>query len=224
MDAKLYQLNREITFTLTALNAKESLLTPYLKYQMNVVNDFYVTYEQLVETIDTVTIDQRATKKSVASIIADAAQLLKEISFKVQIDRPEAYKNYFPVNYSVAIRKETKLLKAYAVLRAEINHETIPTLLAFKEQVETTRKTIKEAVNQLTDAQTDYKLLKEEINNLYRDWNIEYKRLKLMIKAVLLDKESSYKIFFSTKKTRKVKDQKEYEPILPASITTSMSK
>lgn len=222
MNTKLYQLTCDIDFTLTALRAKESLLNPYLQEQIDAVDHFYATYEALKKEIKSVTLERRTTDDRIELVAANAVKLLKEISFRVKADQPEDYKKYFPVNYSTVIKKEKSLLKAYKVVQSEIDLESIPSIFAFKEQVDNTYEALHIETNRITDAKTDHKHLQHDINKLYRDWNLEYRRLKLMIKAVLLGKETKYKIFFDTKSIKKVnKDKTESSlPILPTPITT----
>lgn len=219
MNTKLYQLSSEVTFTVTALNAEESILKPYIKAQIDVMNDFYVKYDHAKKRIETVTRDRRSTKTGVATATTEAIKLLKEISFRVKADAPKRYKNYFPVNYSTVIKKGKSLLKAYEIISSEINLETTPSLLSFKEQIGKIYEALSNEVNQLTDAETDHQLLQQEIKELYEQWRTEYRRLKMLVKAALIGTEIKHKIFFNTKSVKRRKDQTEYQPILPTSVT-----
>lgn len=223
MNTKLYQLTRDIAFTLTTLRAKESILTPHLLEQMAVVDGFHARYEELKKKIKIVTLDRRTTDDRIHSIIEDATQLLKEISFRVKTDRSDRYKKYFPVCYSTAIKKDKSLLKAYEVVRSEINLETDPSILAFKERVEAIYEVLFAETTLITDTKADHKFLQQEIDKLYDDWKLEYKRLKLVVKSVLLGKEMTYKLFFETKDTKKSSPKESVDDTnttLPSSITT----
>lgn len=217
MDTKLFQLSRDVKFTSAAFKAKESLFPTYLKDQMVVVDDFRVTYKALKKQIEVVTLDRRTSKRNIETITAKAIDLLNELSFRVKKDRPEAYKEYFPVNYSTTITTKNKLIKGYEIVRSELNMETIPSLIDFKDQIETIYQTLQEETDRVTDAKTDHKYLQEEIDQLYKNWSLEYKRLKMMVKAVLLGEETSYKIFFETKSVKRSKTDFN-QPFLPSSI------
>lgn len=203
MNAKLYELKCDIAFTLTTLKASDSPQDPFIERQMNVVDQFHQAYEKLNKDQLMITNEQRKARERIKITIAEAIDLLKELSFRLKMDHRSHYKYYFPKSYTKMTRSRNALIRGYDWILSELNQETVKSIAAFKEPVQVINDQLLAETNDMIDVKTDQALLNNERETLYENWIREYRRLKMVVKAVLFGSETDYRFFFEKKRSRK---------------------
>ncbi|MBN2694864.1 hypothetical protein JXR93_09400 [bacterium] len=202
MNTKLYQLSKDVQAILGSIKAKDSFFEDYVKKQAEKLQVFMEKYNLIKDDLKNSEVESRVVNEKMGKIIDDSKKLLKEIDFRVKVDKKESYKYYFPKNYGSAVKSKDTIIKSFQVILSEMATETAESILFFKESVEILLKELLKNVESSTDTSTDKTFLKKDADNLYKEWNLEYNRLKLLIKAQLLGTNINI-ISSAPKKTQK---------------------
>ncbi len=186
MSSKLYQLSKDVSTVLVSIKSKESFFEDYVKKQSEKVQVFMEKYNLIKDDLENTLHESRVVNEKFNKTIEDCKKLLKEIDFRVKVDKKDSHRYYFPKNYSIAVKTKDNIIKSFQVILSEMTSETVESILSFKENVKVLLKELLDSVGSTTDTTTDKTFLKKDADNLYKEWNLEFNRLKLLIKAQLL--------------------------------------
>lgn len=207
MEQRLFQLVDETSFTLSVLKQQENLDNIWIKEQIVTLKGLIEQVNSLEKDSSSIQTSTKNSKKTLNEINDNAKKLFKEINFRIKLDKDESLKEYFPKTLTDIVRDKKGFLRAFENIELKLNNETVESLLAFKERVIDMIKLLKDIDNSLINLDSNKELKKIDTETLYDKLNLEYKRLKLIVKAYYLGTKVKESMFFMKKSTKKHKKE-----------------
>ncbi len=205
MDSKILQLLNEASFTLSVLKQQENIENIWLKEQIKVIEDLVKQINRLEEDSSVIYSNTKISKKTRDEIHEEAKKLFKEINFRIKLDKNRNLKEYFPKNLSETVIDKKTFLRSFENIQLKLNNETSETLLSFKDRVSDMVKSLKNIDDSLINLDSNRELKNIDKNLLYEKFEIEYKRLKYILKAIYLGTKVNDSMFYMKKTVRKQK-------------------